>query len=188
LLQLSGRHDLFTAHSFDACLRSFFQEEKMSRYDELALKYENFRSRSEQAAAIANDLASAVTTALGAPAEAVFSRAVAWDGDHWSLTASDSSVSNRHTDGRFYFALCLRLASRNSQYGPQIFATLLSALPGRTEVAVRLEDTEPKFSVYLADPSAQEDLVGEIIGVIEDTLDPDLSGKLSRLNIGFIEA
>lgn len=63
---------------------------------------------------------------------------------------------------------------------------LLSVLPGGSDASVRLEDTVPKFSVYLADPNAQEDLVGEIIGVIEDTLEPDLSGKITRLNIGFI--
>lgn len=158
----------------------------MSRYEELSLKYGDFRSRSDQSAKIANDLANAVRKTLEAPEEAVFPRPVAWDQDHWSLTSRDGLVPERHTDGRFYFALCLRLASKNNQYEPQILAMLLSVLPGGSDASVRLEDTVPKFSVYLADPNAQEDLVGEIIGVIEDTLEPDLSGKITRLNIGFI--
>ena len=61
-------------------------------------------------------------------------------------------------------------------------------LAGVTDIEARLEDTQPKFSVHLADPSARQDLVGEIIGVMEDALDPDLGGRLSRLNIGFVAA
>jgi hypothetical protein len=159
----------------------------MSRYDELSLKYENYRSRSERSEKIAADISNAVGTSLGAPAGAVFPRAVVWSGGDWRLE-STGAISKRHDDGRFYVALCVRLASPQKQFEPQIFATLLSVLVGETDAEVRLEDTTPKFSVHLADPRAREDLVGEIIGVIEDALAPDLGGKPSRLNIGFVAA
>lgn len=159
----------------------------MSHFDELSLKYVNFRSRHEQAEKIANNLASAVRSSLGAPADSVFARAAAWSSEGWRLTPEVGAVSKRHLDGRFYFAICIRLASAEPR--PEIFATLLSILASGTEAELRVEDTEPKFRAYLADPSAQEDLVGEVIGVIEDTLDPDFGGgEPARLHIGFVDA
>lgn len=156
----------------------------MSRYDQLSLKYVNFCAGSEQAQRIASDLASAVRAALGAPAEAVFSRPVAWRSDGWRLAPTDTALTKRHFDGRYYVAICIRLASMEAS---QTFATVLSIRVNGADTEVRLEDTEPKFHAYLADPSAKEDLAGEIIGVIEDTLDPDQEGEPPRLNIGLID-
>lgn len=160
----------------------------MSRYDELCSKYENFRSGSDQAERIARDLASAVEKALGAPAAAVFPRPVVLDRDRWRVASGDETISKRHVDGRFYFALCLRFASGRSQCEPEVFAALLSVFTGPMDATARLEDTDPKFSVHLADPGAQDDLAGEIIGVIDDALDPKVSGASSRVNIGFTAA
>jgi hypothetical protein len=175
--------DLPRAHS-----TPLLHGEKMSRYDDLSLRYATYRSISERVEKIAIELASAVKSSLDAPEGAVFAHAVVWSDGRWIMGPDGGRVSQRHDDGRFYFAVCTRLASPAKQYEPQIFATLLSVLAGGADVEVRLEDTQPKFSVHLTDPRAREDLVGELIGVIEDALDPELSGKPSRPNIGFIAA
>lgn len=160
----------------------------MSRYDELSLKYANFRSLSEQAEKLASDLSNAVASSLGAPTGAVFAAPVAWADNRWRLASKGTAISRWHEDGRFYFAICVRLAADHGQHEPQIFASLLSARVGSADTEVRLEDTKPKFSAHLADPGAREDLAGEIIGVIEDTLDLDLSNEPPRLSIGIVEA
>jgi hypothetical protein len=169
-------------------LTPFLHGEKMSRYDELSLRYANFRSMSERVERIADELANAVQSALDAPKGAVFPRSVVWNDGGWTMGPAEARISQRHDDGRFYFAVCVRLAAPDQQYEPQLFASLLSVLAGATDIEARLEDTQPKFSVHLADPGAMKDLVGEIIGVMEDSLDPDLGGKPSRLNIGFVAA
>lgn len=155
----------------------------MSRYDELALKYEALRSRSAQADRIATELANAVGSSLAAPAGAVFAHSVSRAEGRWSMGAPGDAVSARHNDGRHYFALCIRLAAGETS---PLFATLLSILAGAADTEVRLEDTTPRFSVHLDDPSARDDLVGEIIGVLEDALDPVPSGDESRPHIGFV--
>jgi len=160
----------------------------MSRYDELSLKYANFCAISEQTEKVASDLSNAVTSALSAPAGAVFSAPVAWADNKWLLASKETAIFRRHEDGRFYFAICIRFTADNGQHEPQILALLLSMRVGSADTEVRLEDTKPKFSAHLADPGARNDLVGEIIGVIEDTLDLDPNNEPPRLNIGLVEA
>lgn len=152
------------------------------------MKYANFRSLSEQAEKVASDLSNAVASSLGAPNGAVFAAPVARADGKWGLASNGAKISRRHEDGRFYFAVCVRFTAVHGQHEPQIFASLLSARVGATDTEVRLEDTKPKFSAHLADPGARDDLVGEIIGVIEDTLDLDPSNEPPRLNIGLVEA
>jgi hypothetical protein len=160
----------------------------MSRYDELSQKYLDFRSRQELANRIATEVTNAVRASLSAPQDAVSSSAVMRSDAGWRLDPSGVPTSKRHDDGRYYFAICTLLPAGGNQGETQIFATLLSVLVGRTDAEVRLEDTTPKFSAHIDDPSAYEDLAGEVIGVLEDALDPDLGDRLARLNIGFVAA
>jgi hypothetical protein len=160
----------------------------MSRYDELALKYATFCSRTAQADRIAIELARAVQSSLDAPADTVFVRAAAWGGGEWSLSPTTGAVTQLHRDGRRYFAICLRLRAGADANEQPTFAALLSVLARARDSDVRLEDTAPKFSVHIDDPGARADLVGEIVGVIEDALEPNPSGKQPLLNIGFVAA
>ena len=171
----------------------------MSRYEGLRAQYEKFRARAEsmcvECERVPETLAGRLTAYLGCPAAFegaagprpyVSPARVSRRGDALDLAPPDSGRIELSEDGRFYFALCVALEPAAGGPPQERFAVLLSARPRGAGMAVRVEDTIPKFEVELGEPDDERDLLGEICGVIEDALDADARGKKTKPAIGFV--
>ncbi len=172
----------------------------MSHYDELRENFSKYQLVAREASlkylSLLAALAHGFQSFLGAPKSFVDSRSgiqrlyvtpigITRRDGHFVVGKTIPTGIDPHHDGRFYFGLCTYLEAAEKEHPKRPFCVLLSAAMHADDIEIRVEDTEPKFSVHLNDPDGLKDLYGEILSVIQDTLDGDFDGP--KPHIGFIE-
>lgn len=183
-----------------AVLAAICESSAMSRYDELRSNFSKYQQDARESClkhqhlllALADGLQSFlgcpksfVDPRTGAEHRYVIPTAVTWRQDRFVVSKEIPTGIHTHDDGRHYFSLSVYLEEGESEHPKRPFAVLLSAQMHADDIEIRVEDTEPKFSVHMSDPDGLSDLYGEIVGVIKDCLDRDYDG--SKPHLGFTE-